>query len=257
MNLNLANKRVLITGGSRGIGYEMARSFLCYGAEVVILGRSLVNLDEAATQLAKDTSSQKIHFYSIDCSDSFAWAVIMKDVVEKLGGLDIAIANVGDGRGSQEALPDAEAFSASWKVNFITAEETARSTIPLLKATNGSFLFVSSIAGIEAIGAPTPYSVAKTAIISLTKQLARRLAPSVRVNCVVPGNIYFKGGSWEEKMTKDPSKVEAIIQSSVPMKRFGKPEEVADAAVFLCSERASFITGSCLIVDGGQTVSIL
>lgn len=257
MNLNLANKRVLITGGSRGIGYEMARSFLDQGAEVIILGRSLVNLDKAMAHLTEETNSTKIHCYSLDCADSAGWELAINDLVAKVGGLDIAIANVGDGRGSQEALPNADIFSEAWKVNFITAEETARATIPLLKASKGNFLFVSSIAGIEAIGAPTPYSVAKTAIISLTKQLARRLAPSVRVNCIAPGNIYFKGGSWDEKMKIDPSKVQAIIESGVPMKRFGKPEEIADAAVFLCSERASFITGACLIVDGGQTVSIL
>ena len=257
MNLNLANKRVLISGGSRGIGYAMARGFLFCGAEVIILGRSLNNLNNAAKNLTKETSSEKINCYALDCADAKAWQPLIKDILEKFGGLDIAIANVGDGRGSQEALPDGDAFLSSWNVNFITAEETARATIPLLKDSNGNLLFVSSIAGVEAIGAPTCYSVAKTAIISLCKQLARRLAPQIRVNCIAPGNIYFKGGSWDEKISANASKVEAIIESIVPMKRFGTPEEIADAAVFLCSERASFITGSCLIIDGGQTVSIL
>jgi len=113
-------------------------------------------------------------------------------------------------------------------------------------------LFISSIAGLEAIGAPTDYSVAKSAIVALTKQLARKLAPRVRINCIAPGNVWFQGGSWDEKLQADPERVKALIENTVPMKRFGTPQEIADVAVFLCSSRASFITGA--VVDGGQTV---
>ena len=97
--------------------------------------------------------------------------------------------------------------------------------------------------------------MAKTALVSLAKQLARKLAPRVRVNCLAPGNVYFPGGSWDAKNQADPKHVKALIEATVPMRRFGTPEEIADAAVFLCSDRARFITGACLVVDGGQTVS--
>ena len=87
--------------------------------------------------------------------------------------------------------------------------------------------------------------------------MSRKLANKVRVNVIAPGNIFFDGGSWDEKNKEDSNKVKQIIKQTVPMNRFGTPEEVANAAVFLCSERSSFITGSVLTIDGGQTVKIL
>ena len=128
--------------------------------------------------------------------------------------------------------------------------------LPMLEKSCGVLLFISSIAGIEAFGAHTDYSTAKTAVIALAKNMARKLAKEVRVNVLAPGNVLFPGGSWDEKIKDDPSEVEKIIESTVPMNRFGMPEEIADAAVFLCSERAGFITGSVLVVDGGQTVRV-
>ena len=118
-------------------------------------------------------------------------------------------------------------------------------------------LFISSITGIEAIGAPVDYSTAKTAVIAFAQNLARKVAPEVRVNVIAPGNIHFPGSSWEEKIQTDPKIIEQMLQTKVPMKRFGNPQEIADAAAFLCSARASFITGSVMVVDGGQTVSLL
>ena len=105
------------------------------------------------------------------------------------------------------------------------------------------------------MGAPTDYSVAKSALISFSKNLARKVAPQIRVNVVAPGNIYYPGGTWDLKISENESKVKQMIENEVPLKRFGKPEEVADAVAFLSSERASFITGTTLIIDGGQTRS--
>ena len=125
----------------------------------------------------------------------------------------------------------------------------------MLRETNGSLLFISSISGREAFGAPVDYSTAKTAVIAFSKNLARKLAGEVRVNTIAPGNIFFPEGSWDNKIKLDSKNVESII-NAVPMKRFGTPEEIADSAVFLCSDRASFITGSLLVIDGGQTVGV-
>ena len=120
--------------------------------------------------------------------------------------------------------------------------------------SNKILLFISSIAGLEAFGAPVDYSTAKSALLAFSKNLARKVATKVRVNVVAPGNINFPGGSWDEKIKLDPKRVKDIIESTVPMNRFGTPEEIADAALFICSERAKFITGSVLVVDGGQTI---
>ena len=126
----------------------------------------------------------------------------------------------------------------------------------MLLESQGTLLFISSIAGMEAFGAPTGYSTAITAIIALSKNMARKLAPGVRVNVIAPGNVYFKGGSWDEKIQQDKKRVDEIIKSTVPMNRFAIPQEIADSAVFLCSDRASFITGTTLVIDGGQTVGV-
>ncbi len=257
MDLCLTDKRVLIAGASRGIGLAIAESFLQEGALVALVARSVAPLVKAADQLTEKYGQKQVLALTADCADADAWPEILNKLQSTWGGLDVAIANVGDGRGPQDALPDAERFAAAWRTNFTTAEETARATLPMLEASGGCLLFVSSIAGLEAIGAPTDYSVAKSALIALTKQMARRLAPQVRVNCLAPGNVHFPGGSWDEKIKEDPQRVKVLLQATVPMQRFGAPAEIAAAALFLCSARAAFITGACLVVDGGQTVRVL
>lgn len=256
MNLGLTKKRILITGASRGIGLAVAEGFLREGARVALLARSVAPLAEAATRLIAEHGNDRVLTFTADCADADAWPGVLKQLESAWGGLDIAVANVGDGRSVLDALPDAVRFTQTWRTNFVTAEQMVRAVLPLLEDSSGCLLFVSSIAGLEATGAPTDYSVAKTALVALSKQLARKLAPRVRVNCLAPGNVYFPGGSWDAKIQADPKRVEELIEATVPMQRFGTPEEIADAAAFLCSDRARFITGICLVVDGGQTVSL-
>ncbi len=254
MDLGIVNKRVLVTGASRGIGLAIADTFLQEGARVMLLARTKSALQEEADRFSAMYEQSRVLFSPIDCADASLWPTVVSAIEAAWGGLDVVVANVGDGRSVPDVLPGAEQFSQCWRTNFTTAEVTARSTLPLLAKSGGCLLFISSIAGLEAIGAPTDYSVAKSAIVALTKQLARKLGPRVRVNCLAPGNVMFPGGSWDVKIQKDPKRVEAMIDATVPMRRFGTPKEMADISVFLCSDRASFITGACLVVDGGQTV---
>ena len=114
---------------------------------------------------------------------------------------------------------------------------------------------ISSIAGINYLGAPTDYSIAKSSLITLCKNLSYKLSPQIRVNVVAPGNIIFENGSWDKKLKEDMESINAIIKNNVPLQRFGKPEEVASLVTFVSSEKAQFITGSVLVVDGGQTVN--
>ena len=117
----------------------------------------------------------------------------------------------------------------------------------------GSIVMISSLAACERIGAPYAYAAAKEGIRVLTKYLSDDYAVrNIRVNCVIPGNVFYHGGRWEELLNQDREGIEKYIQENVPLKRFAKPEEVADAIVFLASERAAFITGTSLLVDGGQ-----
>jgi len=257
MNLNLNNKKTLITGASRGIGLAIAKSFLEEGAKTYLVSRGSNSLFENKKKLQNDFGLENVFACKCDCGNIESLNNVKIEIEERWGSLDIVVINVGDGRSVSDALPDDKQWKKTWNSNFESALQTARTFLPMLEKSKGCLLFVSSITGIEAFGAPTDYSAAKTAIIALAKNMARKLAPDVRVNVIAPGNVYFEGGSWDEKVQQDKKRVDEIIKSTVPMNRFATPQEIADSAVFLCSDRASFITGTTLVIDGGQTVGIL
>ena len=258
MNLNLGSKKILITGASRGIGLAIAESFLREGAKTCLVSRGSNALFENEEKLQDSYGLEKVFACKCDCADVESLNGLKNRVKDQWGCLDIVVVNVGDGRSVPDALPDHEQWQKTWNSNFESALQTARTFLPMLEKSQGVLLFVSSIAGMEAFGAPTDYSTAKSAIIALAKNMARKLASkNVRVNVIAPGNVYFKGSSWDEKIQKDKKQVDKIIKSSVPMNRFATPEEIADSVLFLCSDRASFITGTTLVVDGGQTVGVM
>ena len=257
MNLELNNKKILITGSSRGIGLSIAKGFLKEGGKVFLVSRGSTMLFENERILQSKYGIKNIFSSRCDCTNVQSLVSLSKKVQQVWGSLDIVIVNVGDGQSSEDALPNNEQWQKTWNNNFESALQTARIFLPMLEKSNGCLLFISSITGIEAFGAPTDYSTAKTAIIALAKNMARKLAPNVRVNVVAPGNVYFEGGTWDEKIKNNKKKVDEIIKSTVPMNRFATPEEIADSVLFLCSNRASFITGATMVVDGGQTVRVL
>jgi len=257
MDLGLNHKRVLITGASRGIGAATAKVFLQEDSKVCIVSRGSQQLYETENQLQTQFGKEHIYAEQCDCTNPDALISLRERLQDKWSGIDIVMANVGDGRSVQDPLPSDQQWQQIWNNNFESALQTARVFLPMLQKSKGCLLFVSSIAAMEAFGAPVDYSTAKTAIAALAKNMARKLGGEVRVNVLAPGNVWFSGGAWDEKIKQYPERVNKIIESTVPMNRFGTPEELADAAVFLCSERASFITGSVLVVDGGQTVGVL
>ena len=257
MDLGLAGKRVVVAGASRGIGLSIAEAFLREGARVALLARTPRPLADVTARLQASHGDDRVRTFAADCTQPDAWTPVVEELVSSWGGIDVAVANAGDGRSVPDPLPDPERFALMWNNNFVAAEQTARATIPLLQQSGGCLLFIGSIAGLEMIGAPVGYSVAKTALTSLAKNLASKLAPDVRVNCLAPGNIYFSGGSWETRLQADPDRVDAMIARVVPLRRFGTPDEIASAAVFLCSGHACFITGACLVVDGGQSTRLV
>lgn len=258
MDLSLNNKKALITGASRGIGLAISEVFLQEGAKTCLVSRGSADLYENEKRLQDIYGLEHVFSSKCDCTNIESLNNLKFQVEDTWKELDIVIVNVGDGRSALDALPDDEQWQKTWNNNFESSLQTARTFLPMLKKSNGTLLFISSIAGIEAFGAPTAYSTAKSAIIALAKNMARKLASeNVRVNVIAPGNVYFEGGTWDEKMKQNKKKVVQLIESTVPMNRFAQPKEIADAAVFLCSERASFITGITLVVDGGQTVGVL
>lgn len=251
MNLGLQDKKVLVTGSTRGIGRAIAEAFAAEGCDVLITSRDAAEAERVAKTI------NRAQGLACDFCDAEQAQRLAINVQQRWQGLDIVVCNVGSGAGVSDPLPKWSDFAAQMTTNFTAAFNGVAPFLDSLIERKGVVLFVSSIAGMEAFGAPTAYSVAKTALLSLSKNLARKLAPQgVRVNTLSPGNVLFAGGSWEQKLQREPERVNQLISATVPMQRFASPEEIASCAVFLCSPRASFVTGANLVADGGQTVGI-
>lgn len=252
MDLLLSNKSVLVTGSSKGIGYAIAQAFLTEGAKVIITGRDQESLNKAEKSLEK---IGEIVFYCGDMTSSIEIDRAIALAEKKFGGIDVVVANVGDGSVGGVDISEEEWYSAL-QTNFVGAMTLTAKTIPSLIDRKGNIIFISSIAGVESIGASIPYSSSKAALLSAMKGLARELGPKgVRVNAIAPGNILFPGGRWEKKLLDRKEFFENYIKTYVPLQRFGTPEEIAILTVFLASPRSSFTTGACFVADGGQTNS--
>lgn len=252
MDLLLSNKRVLITGSSKGIGFCIAKAFLSAGAKVMITGRDQTSLKNAEKILGK---IGEVVAYNGDMTSATEITLALKVLLDQFGGVDIVIANVGDGSVGGIDISQEE-WQAALQTNFVGAMMLIAQATPLLIKEKGNVVLISSIAGVESIGASLPYSTSKAALLSATKGLAHELGPKgVRVNAVAPGNIFFPGGRWERKLAERKEYFENYIKTEVPLQRFGTPKEIANAALFLASPLSSFTTGACFVVDGGQTRS--
>ncbi|HEX9975643.1 MAG TPA: SDR family NAD(P)-dependent oxidoreductase [Dehalococcoidales bacterium] len=255
MELGLKGKVALITGSSRGIGRAIASAFLAEGAKVIITGRERTSLNRTHKELADKYGEASVGSFQGDMTQADAIAKCLDMGIKRFGKIDILVANVGTGKSPPGLEADRDEWERILNLNLLGSAEVVKAIVPVMKRNgSGSIVFISSIAGRESSAAPLNYSAAKAALLSLSKNLSHMLAESnIRVNVVAPGNIKFEGGRWEEIIREKPDIMEEYIKKSVPLQRFGQPEEVADAVVFLASERASFITGACLVVDGGET----
>ena len=236
---------------------SIARAFLDEGAKVVITGRGVDSLEEARALLAEDSSDDRILAIQGDMTRREDIAHALDKTVSTFDSVDAVVANVGSGTAKGGWDLDEDDWTPVMDLNLYGSVALTSVAIPyLLKREGSSFTFISSIAAAEAIGAPIPYSAAKSAIEITMKSLSRLVGPQgVRINAVSPGNVLFPGGSWEKKLVDRREFFEEMIQREVPLRRFASPEEIANVVVFLASERASFVTGSSVVVDGGQTRS--
>lgn len=249
MLLNLAGKVALITGSSRGIGFAIAQTLHNEGCKIVLNARNSDCLNKAAADL-KGSIAIAGDVTKIDEARK-----VVSGSVKSLGRLDILVCSVGGGLSVAPGSETPEEWLDIFGLNFWSATNVIESSLPNLEESEGVILCISSICGVEVIpGAPLTYSSAKAALNSYVRGIARPLGKKrIRINAIAPGNILFEGSVWARKMAQNKELVDAMLEQDVSLNRLGRPQEVADLAAYLVSERASFATGGVWTLDGGQT----
>lgn len=245
MDLGLQDKRVIITGGTRGIGAAMVCGFLAEGAHVHFCAR---NAGEIASKLKDFKSvSDRVAASVCDVGNVGTYSSYVSEAITFLGGVDVFVANVSGGSGTGE-----EGWKTAFDVDLMASVRGADLVLPAMaQQKSGAILFLSSIMATEQMGAPGPYATIKSALVSYAAQLSEAAAPhGVRVNSLSPGPIHVDDGFWGSVSQQNPDAYAATVARH-PMGRLGTPEEVANAAVFLCSDKASWITATNTMIDGG------
>lgn len=248
MDLGLKGLKAVVTGGTRGIGRAIVETLLKEGVDVAFCAKSAEDVAVAVTDLSRNGTT--VFGQSVNVGDELALAAFVQAAAQALGGIDIVVANV-----SALAIGNDE---ASWKSGFdVDVMGTVRlvnAAMPLLEASDhAAIVTIASVSAREIDFAAGPYGAFKAAIVHYTQGLAFHLAgKKIRANSVSPGNTYFPGGVWEQIETGNP-KLFSEAMALNPSGRMGTPQEMANAAVFLASPAASFVTGTNLVVDGALT----
>jgi len=255
MDLGLGDKIAVVTGSSRGLGLASAKSLAAEGCAVCICARGEARLREAAREV-EGVGGRHARVLAVvaDLSRLDGVQLVIDRTVAELGGIDILVNNVGlAGGGGLLETSDGE-WQAAFDQTLVPAVRASRLAVPhLQRRGGGAIVIISSVFGREAGGRMT-YNAVKAAEISLGKSLAQQLASSsIRVNSVSPGSILFEGGSWWRRQQADPAGIAEFVKRELPFGRFGTPAEVGDVVAFLCSPRASWISGASIVVDGCQS----
>lgn len=248
MDLNLQGKNVLVTGGSKGIGKAIAKAFVDEGANVAINGRNLDDLRRAQEELGGNVS-----IYQADVTSEQERKQLISSFIKDHGSIDVLINNAGGSNGGKAEETELRLFHDAMELNYFSIVHLSKLVLPhMKKAGSGSIVNITSLFGRESGGKVT-YNNAKAAAISFTKAFADEVAPyGIRVNGVAPGAILHETGNWIKRLEKDPEGIKQFVKKEIPGGRFGTVEEIANVVVFLASEKASWVIGATLNVDGGQ-----
>lgn len=251
MDLQLNGKVAVVTGASKGIGKSIALTLAKEGAMLAICARGQKALENARTEI--EETGVEVYASVCDVSNPEMLSSFLQNAKIKFGTINILVNNVS-------ALNLGE-NQEDWQVNINTdlmaSVRATKQVVPwMIESGSGSILYISSISGLES-GSPPAYAAAKAALISYSKTMAIQLASqNIRVNTIAPGSIEFEGGLWDQIKQNNNDLYEMVL-SSIPSGRMGTPDEIGKVAAFIVSPCASWITGACLSVDGGQHKSNL
>lgn len=245
MDLGLTGRRVLVSGGSRGIGRAIVECFINEGAQVAFCARSQSGVDAAAAELGAQA-----HGTAVDVTNPAQVQAWVDAAAARMGGIDIVVPNVSALAGGE----DLDTWRRAFETDLLGTAAMVKAALPALRASDAAaVVLISSVSGREVDLFAEPYGVLKAALIHYGKTLSVKLAPErIRVNTVSPGNVYFPDGVWGDIERGQPDLFASCLAAN-PLGRMATPVEVAKATVFLASSAASFITGTNLLIDGGLT----
>lgn len=247
MDLGLAGKRAIVTGGTKGIGRAIAETLSDEGAHVAICARNEAEIGAAVEALS--AKGVKAFGKAVDVGDGDAYRAFLTEAAAELGGCDVFVSNVSGGN-----APGEDGWRANFEFDVLGAVRGVEALMPSLEASeDGNIVFISTTAALEHFIGASAYGAMKAALINYGSNLAVDLGPrGIRVNTVSPGPIYIEGGAWnyiKENMT--PLYDSTLAQ--IPAGRLGRAQEVAHGVAMLVSPRAGFVTGTNLVIDGGFT----
>jgi 3-oxoacyl-[acyl-carrier protein] reductase len=250
MDLQLQGKAAIVTGSSRGLGLASAKALAAEGCRVCLCARGQEALEQAASEVPNAIT------VAADLSTPDGAARVVDGTLAAFGAIDILVNNVATAKGTDIVNTGDGEWQEAFDQTLFPAIRMSRHVVPHMRQHGGgSIIMIASIWGRES-GGRMVYNAVKAAEISLAKAMAQQLAKdNIRVNSVAPGSILFPGGSWEKRQKADPAGIAEFIKTELPFGRFGRAEEVGDAVAFLASPRASWISGSCVTVDGCQSRS--
>lgn len=251
MDLGIRGRRALVTGAGRGLGRSIALCLAREGARVAVLSRTATDLERLVAEMGGDAAGH--YAVAADLTQTGIATRIVQTLEGQFGPLDIVVHNAGGTLDITDPYCQVSEWRRIWRFNLEVAIEMNLLVIPAMRERGwGRIVHVSSIAAMENQG-PVPYCSIKAALTAYARSMGRVVAPDGLVmSAVLPGAVLTDGGYWDKASRERPEHVRRYLAERMAVRRFGNPNEIAQAVAFLCSEHASFFVGSIVPIDGGQ-----